>query len=79
MHKTLTLALILALAACSHDQTPPPIVNGTCLVDTYDGTTEAQQVCKYGAYSWSCRYQFNLGRHECTRMNEVGERPAVTK
>lgn len=74
------LALSLVLAACSStDNTPPPIKNGICLVYVYDGTTVERQVCTYDHYTWNCRYQFNLGRHECSRAAEIGERTPTTE
>ena len=75
----ITLAL---LGACKKKElpvesnTPPPIAEGKCLADHYEGKTATKQSCIYVGYNWGCVYA--VGSYSCDRGTEAnGERSAV--
>lgn len=58
--------LLLTLCACE----PPPIKEGKCRIESYDGRDILRRTCIYQGYNWDCL------KNTCTRGAEaVGEAP----
>lgn len=72
--KHLLVTVLLLSAACKKGQEPaniaPPIADGKCVADHYEGATATKQICTWQGYGWNC------GPANCDRIAEtVGERP----
>lgn len=70
------LVILALLAGCPKTVQPPdiapPITEGKCVADHYEGRIATKQVCNYAGYAWDC------GPANCDRKGEaVGERPLL--
>lgn len=79
--KSFLLVSLFLLVGCtkkSGNDIPPPIANGKCLVDHFNGAVAMKQTCTHVGYVWACSLA-TTGTQECTRGAEArGERtPAV--
>jgi hypothetical protein len=69
----LALALLGACKKRAEPLAPPPISDGKCLADLYEGRRAVMQVCTFAGYAWKCENEF-----KCTRLPEpIGERLPV--
>ncbi len=84
-----TLWFFSALLSCdrkkSDDHTcvyplPPPILNGTCVGESYVGSTPIKQTCVHADYKWSCTWHPVGNLYLCdrgARMESFAEKPPV--
>ncbi len=64
------ILIMCAVAGCRN--VAPPISNGKCVVDHYEGTTATKQICAFSAQSYDCTDK------NCDRRQEQAlERPPV--
>lgn len=77
----LIVAIMVLVVSCNKPvDVPPPIAQGTCLVDRYEGSAALQQTCMHVGYFWACVREEKDKRFilMCTRGEEAkGERPFV--